>query len=325
MGAYEAITDWSLEGRAALVATRGSEIRLLLDLAFSELMDEPGTSLLDFGFRGDDPVEAAVEWCVARFESGTLDEALIRPESRSFRLFTEVSFWLSQKVGRQNVSRILARRARRGGPSSDRREPGDADDQVNMQSDNDPSDLDIEQARAKMLMRLSETLQALTHRTCADLAGYWLLGTGDIREAWFDWTESVPLPARTPKQRSIHVADALFRFVSLFAGALQRADEVCEACLFQPCDNVPPYRVADAVVRERLGLSSTREVGERRRSGVGALVRTIAAVAERPCDADRLIDQQLARHSLRDSLLHLYGLEGDATLRQALAVVGGHR
>jgi hypothetical protein len=97
---YESIEDFGVEARTRLVDTRGDEIRLLLDSAFSDFVDaEPDVSLAAFGFHGDDPIVDAVRWAMDRFASADLDVSRIHPGSRSFRIFTEVRFWLAQKAG----------------------------------------------------------------------------------------------------------------------------------------------------------------------------------------------------------------------------------
>ncbi|TKC96483.1 hypothetical protein [Polyangium fumosum] len=172
---YDPIDDWTPEGRRRLVEARGDEIRALLDLAFTDFVETHEVGLSSFGFRGDDPVSEAVEWSMKRFVDADIDPAYLHPGSRSLRLFTEARFWLHQKVGREGYGRLLAAprspevpREEAHGGEGDGLDPG---------------------AVEEFGKTLAATLRTLGHRTCADLAGFWLEATRTLRRAWFGWRE----------------------------------------------------------------------------------------------------------------------------------------
>lgn len=303
---YEPIRDWSAEGRRRLVDEHGAELRLLLDEAFTVFVERTGIGLAAFRFRGDDPTSEAVAWSIERFLTADIDPSKLRPGSRSWRLFTEASFWLSQREGAAGYRRIVARRA----PieAADREPPAEAALTV-------LSDLDAARCRE----RLVRGLRTLRDRCCAALAGWWLAGTARLRRDVFapedppsDWASAVAAEDdSTARQRSFFIADALFRYLALFAGFVRDdGDEPHRACArtwFSPCESRPPYEVDRASVCVALGGVPSRTMTTLRHDGVTTLIRRCAELAGRPPDdAGLRLEVTLARHSLRLSLLHRF-------------------
>jgi hypothetical protein len=297
---YSPITDWTPEGRSALVRARGWEIRLLLDEAFTTLLDEPGEQLSDYGFRGDDPVTEAVAWCVQRFETVNLDPARLNAGSRSFRLFTEVDFWLAQRAtARGHQARQMRAKSRAAGV--------------------DPTTLEDKRAQLgepQFLDRIFATLPVLRERTCAGLVELWFEGSANLRGEWFGWSDAQKDSATdmSAKKRSFLVADALFRFLVLLEDLLERATSlglvVCGRALFSGCADVAPYRAPDADVARELRLDGPRAVQKARKQGVRELLVAAFPIA---CERESLRGL-FAGASLRPSLLHLYDLEAEPTV-----------
>ncbi|WP_437878396.1 hypothetical protein [Sorangium sp. So ce513] len=315
---YEPIEDFSREGRRRLVEERGEEIRLLLDKAFTEFLDaEPDVSLAAFSFRGDDPVSEAVEWAVTRFATADLDPAKLSNGSRSFRLFTEVRFWLSQKAGRPGYDRLLA---------AAKRAPDAAPPQKNAAAgaDANPEVLDFVRA-------LADALPSFQARTCADLVGYWLEGTKRLRRDWFGWHDrgelSEAAERRSKKQRSIHTHDAMFRFLCCFlelipAASSAAADLALELTCLSGCPDIPPYRVPDRHVcgeLARFGVRGPRQVSALRKEGARSFLHRCL---DRACaDLDTVrgrVTSALARKSLSATTLHALEIENDTALRARL-------
>lgn len=325
--AYDPIDDWSREGRWLLVETRGDEIRALLDLAFSGFIDDEPTGLSAFGFHGDDPVSQAVEWAIDRFLASDLDPGKLHPGSRSLRLFTEVRFWLSQKVGRQGYTRILAAAS---SPEALRVETIAAGEE----QDNERSDT-IHAAMAALGRKLSRTLSSLNSRTCADIVGFWLEGTKALRCRWFGWRDRGEISEGgmrlSKKQRSFYAHDAMFRFLCCFHDLVPidsdaLATRTLELTTLSPCENVPPYRVLDRDVAPRLvafGVKGPREVARLRKEGACACVRRClerAASGESESVGERL-SGELTRRSLGPTTLHALGIEDDVALREQMDAV----
>ncbi|MFH1464649.1 MAG: hypothetical protein ABIO70_09705 [Pseudomonadota bacterium] len=308
---YELISDWSLEGRRRLAAEREHEILLLLETAFTEFLDQPGTSLHAYGFRGDDPVMEAARWALARFRDGDLDPALLRPRDRSFLLFTRSRFWLLQRVGERAGRRIRAEERRRAEGEDD---PGRV--AAPARDPTSASDTAIAVARAA---------RELAKRTCPTLLQYWLSGSVRLRSRWFGWAPEVQALPEGPsaKAHSFYTADALFRFATLFARLLPHdasvALQACVATWFTPCTDSPPFRVPEAVVAKRLELASARAAQHERHAGLVELITRVLAAAEATVgqlDADGAV----LRASLRAGLLHAYKID-DRTLAGRLAVL----
>jgi len=301
---YESIVDWSREGRALLVEQRGDEIRALLWLAFGSFCER--RALEPFGFRGEDPLDEAVEWSVARFTTGALD-----PErcTRTFRIFTEVRFWLAQKVGAMAYRRIMWTRAevQHNDPPEPPRESNDGPARS-------------EGALDEMRTRLATTLQRLAARTCADLVGYWLGGTRRLRLAWFGWTATVELEnvSASKKQRSFHVHDAMFRYQCLHQGLIPDADGSASTMavresMFRPCENRPPYRRPDEEVAPLLPaarITGPRSVGKLRRAGLAAILGQLFAFFDRDVkDEQETLERVFLRTSLSATTIHALDLE----------------
>ncbi|WP_437737342.1 hypothetical protein [Sorangium sp. So ce1335] len=312
---YQPIEDFTREGRQRLVAERGEEIRFLLDKAFTDFLDaEPDVSLAAFGFRGDDPVSEAVEWAVTRFADGHVDPAELSNGSRSFRLFTEVRFWLSQKAGQQGYQRILAAAKRPRSPALLEEMPA---------AEADP-DLEV----LAFVRALADALPSFRARTCADLLGYWLEGTKRLRRDWFGWHERGELSEvaerRSKKQRSIHTHDAMFRFLCCFLqlvpGASSAAEDLAlELTSLSGCPDRPPYRVPDRDVcgkLARFGVSGPRQVGALRKQGARSFLHRCLDRARADIDtAPGRLASALIRKSLSPTTLHALEIEGDMALR----------
>jgi len=123
------------------------------------------------------------------------------------------------------------------------------------------------------------------------------------------------------------VADALFRYLALFAGLVQRdgADESHRACVqtwFDRCSNEPPYEVGRAAVRAALSGLPSRQMTTLRHDGVTTLLRRCLALAELPPDDGDPLVRALARSSLRRSLLHRFKIE-DAGLTERIHSLKG--
>lgn len=325
---YAPIEDWSVAGRRALASAHGVEIRLLLDEAFSRFADT--ASLAPFRFLpaddGGDPITAAVEWCVDRFSTGNLDPNLVRPSSRNFRLFTEVKFWLCQKVGRIACDRILRREQKHAERGHDAEPPADL--QV------DTTGLST---RERMLMEfqqsLSSALRELGHCTCADLVGFWLLGTARLRGEWFGWTDagaiSQEAEALRKKNRSMALHDALFRFLCCYhrLPAEPKPDLSCtvaHATLFRPCQNIFPYRCSDEQVAAEVPAAQPLGKHERRRlfrGGASAWLKTLIEWLMRSASAQdprQRMEWVLGKHSLSATTLHALDLDADVFLVDSL-------
>lgn len=290
--AYDPILDWSTEGRAALLAERGQEICLLLDYAFTEFLDREDARLSQYFGKASDPVAKAVEWSANAFATRNIDPAKLHPESRSFRLFTEVEFWLAQKVGTRAYQTIRNRR------------PPPVDD-----TPAEPP----RRASDRHLERLAAGCRQLVRRTTPQLLTWWLVGTQRFRRACFEWEEdTLDTPdGLSPKQRSFATADALWRFLCLHLELLEDVPAT-NSSLFSPAPPTFPYRPKDAEIARTMELR-VKQFRERRRAEIRELVRRCLSVAERPLkksdEIDRSLDTSLARESLLNSLFHHYSLD----------------
>ncbi len=315
-GPYEPITDWSREGRQRLVESRGALLQSLLDEAFSQAVDG-GLSLANLRFHGDDPVTEAVEWCIRRFETMDLDPARLPPGSRSLRLFTEVRFWIAQREGAAGARR--ATRAPRSEPTAlphDTQEAADIDRERQLQCD-----------------RVHAGLLTLRDRCCAALVGWWLEGANDLRKALFAPHDGPHLwpprdATRSPKARSFHTADALFRYYAMFVGLVRDADaepthRACVLTWFSPCGDEPPYEVAREVVRAALDDMPSRQMTTLRHEGVRVLIHQCTGHAEAAVGCDSGLDRHLARVSLRASVLHRFKVDDAALSGRIKALAAG--
>lgn len=312
---YPVITDWSAAGRRTVVETQGEVLRLLLDTAFTAFLDR--RSLSAFGFDTTDPVAQAVEWCLHRFVTADIDPSKLHPESRSLRLFTEVGFWLAQKVGAGNVRRILSRATAEPEPSFE-------------QSAQQELPTQRELTCQAVATRLGATLQQLGERTCADLVGFWLEATETERAEWFGWQTpgcvSEPAAGRSKKDRTLFRCDAQFRFQCLHRELLSLtgnlARDIVAQTLLSPCPNVPPYRRADALVFSALPELRLRGTRERRRllkeGCASCLQHFITLLREWPEDGVDRLEWILLRRSVSASTLHAFDLEADERLKEQL-------
>lgn len=300
---YELI-DWSREGRARLVAQRGDEIRALLWFAFGSFCER--RELGPFGFHGEDPIEEAVKWSIRRFETGEFASERCTP---TFRIFTEVRFWLAQKVGVMAYRRIMRTRA----------EIHHADPPQPPRESNDGS-VRSENALDEMRRHLATTLQQLATRTCSDLVGYWLGGTRRLRSAWFGWNVSSEIDnaSASKKQRSFHAHDAMFRYQCLHQGLIPDADGsdpmvAVRESMFRPCENRPPYRRPDEEVAPLLPsarVTGPRSVGKLRRAKLAAILGQLFAFFDRDAKGEQeALERVFLRASLSATTIHALDLE----------------
>lgn len=320
---YEPISDWSREGRRRLVAKRRDYILLLLDAAFSDLVDEErDLSLAAFGFRSEDSVEEAILWSLERFENGDLDPAQILPSSRSFRLFTEAHFWLAQKAGRGY--RRLIGDARGTAQVARNREPTGS---VGAESD-------LNEARLAFGQELVTTLQVLLDRTCADMVGFWLHGTKRFRRDVFGWPSQAELSgaaaSSSRKQKSLHAHDAMFRFLCCFFALVPakpeaHAERALELTCLSGCPNKAPYRVDDRDVVESLaapGVHGPRPVGALRKQGAADFLRRCLERAQHEAEVGR---EQLAvlltRRTISPTTLHALSIEKNEALKTLIQII----
>lgn len=281
---YQPIEDWSLQGRQKLVETHGSVIRWLLDEAFTVFMDKG--SLSHFGFQS---IESAVDWSLQRFAHGELDVSRLPLSARTFQLFTQVHFWLAQKVG---MAGFRARIKRMQGFARSRRQEPAGLLETTLPSSRSPSlgnELEPGPVLDSFQRRLGATLAQLRTRTCAELVLWWLEGSVRMRQQWFGnqgeaWTNGTTdtlLPGLSKKQRSLLRHDALFRFACLWLKFIEGEAHTLEiavavATCFSPCENRPPYRVTEREVLPRLAaytVSGARQVAQARRLGLKCLLQ----------------------------------------------------
>lgn len=315
--AYEPIPDWSREGRQRLVEVRGAQLRGLLDEAFTQAVDG-GLSLANFRFHSEDPVTEAVEWCIARFEAVDLDPRLLHLGSRSLRLFTEVGFWLAQREGAEGYRRAT-REPHAEGHTTSNDAPEDAEDALDGK---------------RQLERVRDGVKALRERCCASLVEWWLEGAADLRRVLFaphdapDAWSPRDVAEHSPKARSFHIADALFRYYALFAGLVRYQDDelthrACVLTWFSPCGEEPPYEVSREAVRAVLHGMPSRQMTTLRHEGVRALIRECVDHAKAALASDVALDEHLARASLRASVLHRFKIDDDELSRRIKALAKG--
>lgn len=314
---YELISDWSREGRRRLVAKRRDYILLLLDAAFSDLVDEErGLSLAAFGFRSEDPVEEATLWSLERFENGNLDPAQILPSSRSFRIFTEAHFWLAQKAGRGYPH--LIGDTRKAARAVKNREP----------TERVCAESDLNEAVLAFSRELAAVLPVLLKRSCADMVGFWLHGTKLLRREVFGWPSQAELSeaaaGSSRKQKSLHAHDAMFRFLCCFfalvpAKSDAHAERALELTCLSGCPNKAPYRVDDRDVVESLaapGVHGPRPVGALRKQGAADFLRRCLERAQHEAEVGR---EQLAvlltRRTISPTTLHALSIEKNEALK----------
>lgn len=315
---YRPIEDWSPEGRARLALEHEDEIRLLLDEAFSSFADEYPLSA--FGFGG---VEAAVDFAFDRFAHGQLDPARIRPASRSFRLFTEVAYWLSQKTGagyRPIMARLRAGLERRTEPA-DRPAQAEPDD-------------GLDEIREHTTRRWAATLTELGRRTCSDLVGYWLHATHRMRRDWFGWRDRGAIPSGGSKTaHSKHAHDALLRFQCLHKRLVPTREPrdprtiATEASFFAGCANGPPYRADAATVAKHLppgAASGPRVLNRLWRDGMTRLLHRLLDLLESDRDEDNPFETALGRASISLTTLHAFKLT-ERTLAQRITRISSDK
>lgn len=326
---YPPISDWSFAARHALLAEHRTVIRLLLDESFSTFADHQ--SLAAFGFTDDDPVAQAVDWCLQRFAQAELDPSRLRSTSRSFRLFTEVGFWLAQKVGGPRYRSILKQLG------TQQKKPADTAQEAGMArraTENYASGRASERQEAvldALANRLGSTLYQLRVRTCSDMVGFWLQATEQERADWLGWRSagllSEDTAQRSKKDRSLYRSSALFRFQCLHRRVnVTEADHlgcaVAEHTLLQACDNTPPYRRTDQLVLAALpALSGTGVRSLRRLLKEGCasyLHRLLGELDQIPAGEQQRCEWALLHRALSLSTLHALDLDADPELNQRI-------
>ena len=271
---YELIEDFSAAARRQLVEARGDEIRLLLDSAFSDFVDaQPGVSLAAFGFRGDDPIAEAVSWAMDWFASTDLDMYRIHGRSRSFRIFTEVRFWLAQKAGRKGYSSLV------GAPRLVQPDPEDTRTEAGAEAN----------ATSAFGDELAGTLPGFRDRTCADLVGFWLAGTKRLRRDWFGWRARAKPPTLPSISRRGSAASTRTTpcSASSAASTRSRSPRRWSARSWHFSSPVSPaartsLRIASRsaeLVRGGAGLGRARDVARLRREGARHLLHRCLALA----------------------------------------------
>ncbi|MCY1021718.1 hypothetical protein [Pyxidicoccus sp. MSG2] len=308
------ITDWSKAGCASLVQEHREVLALLLRHSLAQVAKPYGEqNLLDaFRFR---TLDDAVDWCLERFATGTLKPGKLGPPSRSWRLFTQARFWLSQREGAAGFQRKMQQLE-----AACRRDLAPAEPP---ESEVAPApDLDVQ----RLVERLSHTLSELLARTCPDLVTWWLRATEELRSLWFELP--IPEPAHEPrmkKERSIRIHDALFRFACLFCRLLLHEKDAVPShlavaeWLFRRCQNVPPYRRTEEEIAAALPLSAPKEkraIQRLRREGVSALIHQLISSLDVPtetADAVALMEWQLLRMSVTKTTLTAFALDEGAS------------
>jgi hypothetical protein len=308
MSPYPPITDWSKQGRTALVAAHRARMAALLEFSLGRLARHYGEERLLRAFHFD-TMGDAIDFCLERFAQGELDPERLPPESRSFRLFTEARFWLAQRASFRGYAAIMSRLEQQT-----ETDPGIAP----LVQEEEPSEnLDVK----RLVVRLVATLRQFRERTCPDLVGWWLHATDTMRAGWFDAPVTPPehIP-ESKKSRSKLAHDAAFRFQCLHRALIQEdgvelPHRVVGEWLFRRCANVPPYRRSEAEVAAALppdAPKGKRAIWELRRRGVAALLDALLDVARCPPSREEsvaLLEWQLLRHSLEKTTLLAFELD----------------
>jgi hypothetical protein len=301
------ITDWSQAGRALLVQEHREVLALLLRQSLAQVAKPYGEQNLLDAFRFA-TLDDAVDWCLERFATGSLEP---RKLSRTWRLFTQARFWLSQREGATGFQRKmqeLEAGRRQDAARSESLEPG---------VEHVP-DLDVQ----RLNERLAHTLSELCASTCADLVTWWLRATEALRSHWFELPE--PEPAHEPrskKDRSVRVHDALFRFACLFRKLLLQEKDavpsqlVVREWLFSACRNTPPYRRTEEEIAAALPQKVPKEkkaIQRLRREGVSALLHQLISGLDLPAESAEtvaLMEWQLLRSSVTRTTLVAFDLD----------------
>ncbi len=308
------ITDWSKEGRASLVREHREVVALLLSHSLAQVAKSYGEQNLLDAFRFK-TLDDAVDWCLERFATGTLEPGKLSPPLRSWRLFTQARFWLSQREGAAGFQRKMQELEAACRRDSARAEP--------LESEVAPvPDLDVQ----RLVERLSRTLAELLDRTCPDLVTWWLRATEELRSLWFELPITEPAhEPRMKKERSIRIHDALFRFACLFRGLLLHEKDAAPShlavreWLFRRCRNVPPYRRTEEEIAAALPLTVPKEkraIQHLRRAGVSALIHQLISSLDVPtetADAVALMEWQLMRVSVTKTTLTAFALDEGAS------------
>ncbi|WP_342381245.1 hypothetical protein NVS55_16420 [Myxococcus stipitatus] len=308
------ITDWSREGRAALVQEHREVLALLLHHSLARMAEPYGEQSLLDAFRFD-TLEDAVDWCLERFATGNLDPGQLSQSSRTWRLFSQPHFWLSQREGSAGFRRKMQMlEEARWNDAACSKSPEPTDEPV------------LGPGVQQLIQRLYRTLSELRTRTCPDLVTWWLRATEELRAQWFDLP--VPETAHEPsakKDRSLHVHNAQFRFASLFCKLLHWGKDMppeqlaVREWLFSPCRNHPPYWRTEEEIAAAMPLQVPKEkraVQRLRREGVRALLHQLLNTLDEPpdlADAIALMEWTLLRKSVTRTTLATFSLDEGAS------------
>ncbi|NMO18122.1 hypothetical protein HPC49_14370 [Pyxidicoccus fallax] len=332
---YPAITGWSREEREALVAAHRDSLAVLLRHSLSWVAAPYGEERLLEAFRFN-TLDDAVDWCLTRFATGDLDPAKISPSSRSWRLFTEARFWLTQRESREGYTRKMQ------WLEAQRQRSNEASPTPLQEGAEQTQDVDV----TRLMERLAHTLRKLLARTCPDLVGWWLRATEELRAEWFE-LPSLP-PSQVPaskKTRSVRMHDAQFRFQCLHRALILDSSEAglphlaVREWLFQPCSNVPSYQRSEEDIAAALPPTAPRDrrsVQRLRREGLEVLLGRLLKTALAGPDSEQavaLMEWELLRRAVTKTTLTAFNLDEGAapelrkkaeqldTLAKALEVV----
>lgn len=295
---YLPITDWSKEGRRALVAAHEQKIKLYLDEAFTTFLDNPTSSLEHFGFgKKNDAISEAVNFCLDRFVNGDIDPQKLHAHDRSFRLFTRVHFWLAQKVGAQAFSRLI--RPQRHIDYSDEQH----------------SPIETHKGSVEMFIGdLACAMPCFQKRNNNVMVQAWLEGASKLLTicTGAKAQQDAPLPGSS-KARSMLIADALFRFLNVYFKAFTPAQlekhpsrPIYDQCTCSPFDNDKNHRRDDRAVAKNMNIN-TRDVTQHRKDAVLSYMDDYLTLL----DERRDLETALIKHSLRVSILHVHRIEDE--------------
>ncbi len=254
---------------------------LLLRHSLAQVAKPYGEQNLLDAFRFE-TLDDAVDWCLERFATGTLAPRQLSPSSRSWRLFTQASFWLSQREGTAGFRRKmqeLEAACRRDSARAESPEPGE-----------EPvPDLDVQRLKERLARTLSELRDShLSGSRHLVAPGHGGTALPMVRVA----SPELAHESRTKKDRSVRAHDALFRFACLFRKLILHEKDTAPSqlavseWLFSPCRNAPPYRRTEEEIAAALPLKVPKEkraIQRLRREGVS---RAHPPVDQRPRLAD---------------------------------------
>ncbi len=318
MTKYPVITDWSTLARAGLIAAHRDEFSALLRLGFDRLEADLPAWLSAARWN---TVDNGIAWCLHAF--ATRDLRVDKAADGTWRLFTIPWFWLKQKLGPGYGP--AKRRVKSGGDNKHPIEAFDEERARHSAASSDTPDTEDDAVaridRMALQRRLGRTLAELRRRTCAQLVGWWLEATADLRIALF-FPEEQPSAARSPKDASQFRADALARFQVLHHKLMDDGNELLRAVqmqFFSPCDGQPRFRLSDHAVVRAMRLDGVRRLQALRTEGWSQLLLKLINQLDGVEDGER----PFLAASLSLTTLDVYALdEGrDPELRERIRQV----